>query len=510
MSLRNIFSEIVEKNAPQVAPQQKPAVKQVQKQREKISLGENEPERKLNTDNILEKRKAKIQPRENADESEDGSFNSLTQAFKSRMNGEEKPTAKKKPKKTIADSGVKLKVPSQDEKEEESGEENEETDEPEGDIPNKGKEKGDKKKEKVISEEDSEDAGEIDNEGTDELLGIDPEQLVSSSGQPIGKKAAEHFKKLKEHLKFYADKAKAHEEKLSKVNPQLEKEHKELREAHQALRQKFQDLYFEESDEFKETYLEPLKKAESEMVKWLKSHDIGDEEEAASTLNPLINDIQKALASGDDVKYYEAVDAAAEYLKPGAKARFLAAAPNLLESFIKKKEAVDNKEKAREEVKKSSLTFAQQQTQISEKAIDDLLNGFESSNKKIIQAYKEDDRYKEYIDYDNTVVAKVKTAKTAIATAVQQRKVTEDLVKLAFSGALSDLRDKEAQGFLARIAELEKANENLNKKIQEKDKSISRFKPSAQARRSVTEDDDDEGGEESMVDVFRKRMAALS
>jgi hypothetical protein len=513
MSLRNLFQEVVESNKGVKSPVETKPKPKIPKQREQLSLGEGE-QPKLTEQSILEKRKKRIEGFNQEDDSGEEGFNSLTNAFKSRMNGGESPNSKKKkekPKKIISDSGVKLKVPSNHEEEEERGKEDEEADEPEGSEEDQGQKAPDKKKKEVVREEDSEDAGEINSEETDGLLGIDPEQLVSSSGQPIGKKAAQHIKRLKEHLSYYAEKAKAHEEKLGKINPQLEKEHKELREAHQALRQKFQDLYFEESEEFQETFVQPLKKAETEMVKWLKSHDIGDEADAGEILNPLIAKIQKSLAEGDEVKYYEAVDAAAEHLKPGASARFLAAAPALIEAFTKKEQAVKDKEKAREEVKKSSLTFAQQQSQISEKAIDDLLSGFESSNKKIIQAYKEDDRYKEYIDYDNTVIAKIKAAKTSIATAVQQRKVTEDLVKLAFNGALAELRDKEAQGFLARIEELEKANDILNRRIEEKDKSISRFKPSSKASRSVTEsEDDDEEEATSMVQVFKKRMAGLS
>lgn len=502
MALRELFQQVVADN--------KEAQGSTIKAAKQGFIGLQDPDNKeLTKENIAAKRKAAVEPKEESDDSEEGGFNSLTDAFKKGIRGESAPEPKKKKKKLgPANPAVKISIPNQDEEEEKTSTDEEEVGEGDKDGENKGKEKKPKEEKENKRTQDGQDDGEINEEGTDELLGVDPEQLVSASGQTIGKKAAEHIKRLKQHLAFYAEKAKKTEENLKKVNPQLEKEHEELREAHKNLKKRFTDLYFEESEEFQETYVQPLKKAETEMVKWIKSHDIGDEAEAAETLNPIIGDIQKSLGTGDEVKYYEAVDRAAEFLKPGARARFLAAAPALYEAYLKKQQAVEDKDKAREEVKKSSLTFAQQQTVIAEKAIDSFLTEFETSNKKIVDAYKNDDRYKDYIDYDNTVVANVKSAKQAISTAVQQRKVTDELVKLAFAGSLAPLRDKEQQGFLARIAELEKANENLQNKIKQKEESISRFKPSRQAVRSVTEDDDDDDTSEaaSMVDVFRKRM----
>lgn len=514
MALRELFSTVVPGAGEPSSSSKDTPIKQAFKKGMSLvddpKEGDVVEQSKLDTKKILKMRRDRVEV-DQRDEEGDGEegFSSLKDVFKSKMRGddqEEAAPAKKKKKAAPADPSVKITVPTSDEKKKKDGEESKEKQDDDGEEEDKREKAGKKTEDKKDGSKDEPESGEITSEETEELLGVDVDKLVSASGQTISKRASENIRKLKSHLKHYAEKAKALEEAANKSKT-IEKESAELREAHKALKQKFNDLYFEESDDFIETYVTPLKTAESSMVKWLSSHDIGDEAEAKEILGPLITQIQKSLSSGDEVKYYEAVDAAAEHLKPGSSARFRASAPTLWDAYSKKAEAIKDKEKAREAIKKTSLTFAQQQAKESDKVIDTLLSDFEKSNEKIIRAYKEDDRYKDYIDYDNTVVAKIKDAKLAIATAVQQRKVTDDLVKLAFAGAMSGLRDKEHQGFLARIASLEDEIATLEEKVKSKDSAISKFKPSSAAR-SVTEDEDEGDGEDgpsSMVEVFRKR-----
>ena len=78
---------------------------------------------------------------------------------------------------------------------------------------------------------------------------------------------------------------------------------------------------------------------------------------------------------------------------------------------------------------------------------------------------------------------------------------------MVFQGALSGLRKKEIDGYLAHIDDLRSQIERLSNKVQEKEKTLAKVRPSESARRSVTEDEDEDDEEpESMVQLFRKRF----
>lgn len=456
----------------------------------------------------LEKREKRIAPKEESDD-DSGEINSLSSAFKRALSTppERKPV-KRKPVEKEEEGAPRISIPKKpDEKAKKGGESEEEAEDDGGDEEDSSEETAPEAKKEAKPKEDSEGDGEIDEKESESLLGLDPSELVTASGQPISKKTTEHIEKLKKHLDYFAKKAKRLKEQMGDFDPNAKKELAEIREAHGKLKKRFQDLYFEESEEWRESFVEPLSKADKEMTKWIKAHDIGDEEEAATILGPHMTAMQTALKKADEVMFWEHVDAIATHLKQGPSARFLKAAPDLWDAFQKREEAFKDKDKAREEIKKTSLSFAQQQTQLAEKSVDIMLNEFENgTNKPVIDAYKNDPKYKDYIDYDTTVTAKVKEAKEAIAIAVQQRKITPQLLTLVFNGALSGIREKEVLGYQERINQQKAEIARLEKKLEGKEALIGKVKPSSRQSSSSVTDEEDEEEVTSFAELFKKRM----
>jgi hypothetical protein len=435
---------------------------------------------------------------------------SLSSAFKKALSTppERKPVKRKVEEKEEKDAPTILIPKKPDEKAKKGGKDEEADEDEGGDEEDSAEETVSKTKKEPKPKEDSEGDGEIDEEESKSLLGLDPGELVTASGQPISKKAAEHIEKLKKHVDYYAKKAERLKAQMGDHDPNAKKELAEIRESHAKLKKRFQDLYFEESEEWVETFVEPLKKADAEMTKWIKAHDIGDEEEAASILGPHMTGLQAALKKGDEVSFYEHVDAISGHLKGGPSSRFLKAAPDLWDAFQKREEAFKDKDKARETIKKTSLSFAQQQADLANKSVDIMLAEFEGgTNKPIIDAYKNDPKYRDYIDYDNTVVAKVRDAKQSVAIALQQRKVTPELLDLVFKGALSGIREKEILGYQERINAQKDEIARLEKRLAGKDTLINKVKPTQRSSSSsVTEGEDDEEEVTSFTELFKKRM----
>lgn len=455
---------------------------------------------------------------ENEDSSSEGDEpTSMAQAFtrfREKSKDEQRERTAKKPKKqAVTESDdeigdiIKLSVPKDSEKKKKAPKKEKEEQEPVNQDEEEGEEETKPQKKTVIPQDDEQDDAEEQEDDAEKkqkssqlseaeekalkrLLAINPDDLVSSTGQPISKKVAENIKALKQHLEYFAQKAKKLETTIPDFDPRLKNNYEQLRTAHEELKKKYQDRYFEETPEWEEQFVKPLKNASVEMAKWLKSHDIeeGDEDGHASMQLHRAK-IEEALTKGDDVMYYEHVDAIAEMLKKGAATRFHAAAPALWDAFQKKEEAYKNKDEARKKIRESSSNVAEEEVKKATTTIDSALRTFEAKNSLVIDAYKNDPRFKEFIDYDETVVNPLNDAKEHLAVAVKRRTITPALTDLVVKGVLFNLKEKEHQGLFERIRILEEERDNLERKLERKEQTLGKVKPS---RSSVTDDDDDD------------------
>ena len=454
-------------------------------------------------------KKAERTPQERIEGRKDDDFNGLSKAFGEAMGFPKERKPVKKPSVTEEDEsddgGVDIAIPPTYEKGKKGRKAEEEEQEEEQDDSDSTEQEEEPQKKGAQKRKRDEADVEVDEAESESLLGDQSGEPDASDRSSFSEEATEQIAKLKQHLDYYIKKSKKIQAQVEGFDPNMKKELDELRDAHGKLKQRFQDNYFEETEEWRETFIQPLKSAESEMVKWMQSHSVGDDAEASALFKPMLVGLQEALKEGDEVKYYEWIDEIGQHLKKGSSSRFSQAAPKLWDAYIAKEQAFKDKNAAREKIRKESLSFAQKQGTIAASALDTMLHSFEDSNREVIDAYKNNTKFKDYIKYDETVGKPLADAKQAIATAVQQRKVTTELVDLAFKGAISGLKDKELEGYRARIELQKKEIERLREKVGETEKIMKKVQPSPSARRSVTEEQESEEPM-SMVDVYRKRM----
>ena len=465
-------------------------------------------------------------------ESESDEPTSMAEAFRRFADSGRKASAegrvktkKKKPKPEKpeeVDPEIKISVPKKSEKPKKAPESKEKEDESGDESEEEGEEAPPPKKATKTKPDDDPDGDdsefsekkaelEEDEATLKRLLAIDPDTLVSNTGQPISKKAADNIRKLKEHLDYFAKKAKKLQESVPEYDPRLKINYEQIKAAHDELKKKYADRYFEETPEWEENFIKPLKTASSEMAKWLKSHDHAEDQDSLDQMQIHRQKLEEALSKGDDVMYYEHVDALAEFLKKGASARFQAAAPSLWEAFQKKEEAYKNKDEARKQIREKSFSQAEDEAKKAAASIDSAIQIFEKKNATIIDAYKNNPAYREFIDYDNTVLSPINDAKTHLELAVKRRTITPGLTDLVVKGALFELKMKEQEGFLERIKVLEEEKERLEKRLADSDRTISKVRPSKAVTEFDGDDEEDDSDEpQSFAEHFkRKRKLGL-
>jgi len=423
---------------------------------------------------------------------------------------EETAKIKKKVKKVKqtseeVDDHVKISVP-----EKESEEEEEEMELPTKKEPKKHEQKEEpEERTKEESEEGSEedvlaDLTEQERQELKDLDSTDENDLRKPDGTKVSPASTKDFKKMKKMLKdAYRSLAKARG--ASKVSPKIVGDYETLRKDFNELKGKYDTAFFQETQEWKDTYQAPVDKANEDMVKWLGSHEHDKDSDELAEMESHINEITKALHAGDEIKYYQEVDEVAGYLKKGAGTRFEQAAPALWKAHMDKVSAFKDKHSARDTVINRFRTVALERAKEVNKLVDASIADFEHNNQIVITAYKTDERFKDYINYDEIVTQKKEHIKKHIENALVNRQVSPELATIINQGILYDLKEKETEGLRTRINIQEETIARLESKLGIKEKTLKKVSPSSRISRDERDEDEDKDAPKSLTELFKQR-----
>ena len=293
--------------------------------------------------------------------------------------------------------------------------------------------------------------------------------------------------------------------KAAKVDPKLIGDYQTLRNDFNELRSKYDTAFFQETPEWQQTFQVPVDQANEDMVKWLGSHEHDKDSDEFAEMETHINEITKALHEGNEIKYYEEVDTVAEFLKKGASSRFRTAAPSLWKAHNDKVAAFKDKHTARDAIINKFRNIAVERAKDVNKIIDSSIATFEHENAIVINAYKTDERFKDYINYDEIVTSKKESIKKHVETALINRQISPELAMVINQGILYELKEKETEGLRTRIKLQEEAIERLERKLGVKEKTLKRVTPSSRSTRNEDEDEEDADAPKSLTDLFKQR-----
>jgi hypothetical protein len=411
-------------------------------------------------------------------------------------NNSEEESGEESENDTESDDQLKMAIPKRNEtKKEERKDEEEEQGEKEE---TKDKEKQTQAVDENLTEEEKKHL---------ESLNLSAEDLKTRTGQSISLSSREGFDRLRASAAYFKkelDKLRTNKTGIDEAEfKKLKKEYDDIKGAHTELKKRWEDKYFEETDEWKQHYVNPVVEAANEASKWMKGHDLEENSEELREMAALEATMNKALREQDEMKYVEAADTISDFLKKGARARFLQSAEKLWESFKSQQEAFKDKDAARKEVTAKVGGFVDRSTKEAAAAIDDGFRRFEEVNHRVVDAYKNNPKYREFMQYDN-VVANVGNAKNLIEMTIRERRVSPALIDMVLKGAMHDLKLKEQEAHLARIEMLEQERERLLAKLDEKNETINRVRPSKKKASASSEESSEESL--SLAERFRERF----
>jgi len=172
---------------------------------------------------------------------------------------------------------------------------------------------------------------------------------------------------------------------------------------------------------------------------------------------------------------------------------------------MEKASAYKDKHGARDTVINRFRATAIERAKEVNKLIDASIADFEHNNQIVIQAYKTDERFKDYIQYDEIVTQKKEHIKKHIENALVNRQVSPELATIINQGILYDLKEKETEGLRTRINIQEETISRLEAKLGIKEKTLKRVSPSSRISRDERDEDEDKDAPKSLTDLFKQR-----
>lgn len=346
-------------------------------------------------------------------------------------------------------------------------------------------------------EDEEEDSTDEEEKKPDDVVDEHDEELLTDEGKPISAKAKEAFKALKQDKKDLED-------QLTEVRSGNDEALKKIQEENKELKKQLDILDFRSSEDFTNQYEAPVKKAIEEAVRWISTIP---EENHADARKALAN-AQSALASGNESRFFEAVDLVNEdYLTGSRGTRFVGAMNKLWDANESKIKAEKDLESAREGIAQTRQKHVQSSAKIIEASIAAAKDSFEKSNKAVLDFYRRD-TVRDKFQIDQVLEDAPKQTNKLLHDFLSTGRVSDELSSILFSGAMSGVRDKERTVLLGSIQNFQTQLTEVQRQLDEstgKLKKVSTKRGSLQnSSESKDDDEEDDDGEYGLLSSIRK------
>lgn len=346
---------------------------------------------------------------------------------------------------------------------------------------------------------------EQEEDSTESLLNINPDELKTKTGIPVTEASRKSFKKLQEALKKTHKELQEAREKLNQA-PKKEdikldefEEYKRLVEEKERYKKELDLFAFENSDEWKNTFEAPIKQRTERINSIIGALELDDDDAKSASI--LIRKAQEYLGDPKkEINFSQVIDKIAEdYIKsPTAGKKFIDAMVDLFDLTAKRAEAKADREKARTEIRSKY----EKQTTSSLKALEERLDAeiiaFEGSELgKIFKSAKAKD-----YDYDVTSKANREKALQAFKDFQVTGQVTGELAEMARYYALKPSFDKERDFFLKSNIQLSQATEKLLAENDELKRRISELRGEGKSDQPDMKPGKNKNAPKGITDIF--------
>jgi len=238
---------------------------------------------------------------------------------------------------------------------------------------------------------------------------------------------------------------KALKENASKVDQAaLEKRISDLEKELNEKSDHLSRIDFENSKEFRDTYIAPVEKITASIERLIPANL---SEDVASELAE-INKRMGALAGidGRQNEYYQAVDDFVElaFQSKSAKSKGQALLGDLWDKANELIAAKDLKGKTREEAIRSRQTAEFRSLESIPSELSSELKAFEAENAPRVNVWR-DEKLKDEFNYDEFKETSLKKSGELFSEFARTRKITPEIRKLLFAGAMAEMQERERQ-----------------------------------------------------------------
>lgn len=318
------------------------------------------------------------------------------------------------------------------------------------------------------------DARPAEDEDIAKLLAIDPASLKTKAGYPASETARQQFKSVQSALKAKDEKLKAAQKELEEAKklagPPLEEreEFKTIASERDALKKELDLVHFENSPEWKETFVTPIRTETERVAGILEAIKVEPEDKA--NIISLIREAEALLGDkSKEIEYSDLVDKiSSDYMKPNTASKFARAMDNLFELSVKRAVAYADKEKARQAIVESIAKKSSSTEKSLKERLEAELIAFEKTD--VGQLFKKTAEF----DFDATSKANAQKALAAIKDFQVTGQVTNDLAEMLRHHALKPAFENERKWLVDNyvklgkaVPELLKENDELKRRIAE-------------------------------------------
>lgn len=319
---------------------------------------------------------------------------------------------------------------------------------------------------------------------------VSPDDFINKDGSNLKDRTkitvSDAFKGIKKKL---TDVNKKYSKLLKKAGP-LEQENSQLKKELDEVKKWRDERYFEESPDFKESFITPAVEAEKKIVGYISSIGIesGSREESEARRGLAL--LNKYAQEGDETKYTMQVDSLLEVFptSPTLRAKFTNATDDYFNRVQKRDNALKNKEEARKEILKKDAETIQGSRTVVQEVIAAQLSEYERNNKQFVDFFRSDSA-KDFFKYDDTIASGKQKAADLLSEMTANRKPSKELISLVTRGILAEISEKEKKALAKQSADLQTQNDNLKKELEETKAVIAKLKPSS-SRPSTTKSGD--------------------
>jgi hypothetical protein len=364
-------------------------------------------------------------------------------------------------------------------------------------------------------------AGKDDDDET-EIDSINVDDIRTKAGLPISENAKQKFKKLEDSRNRWKSKVAEYEKKVSEFEAKLAAtntaagdienadEFKKLKEENLKLKESQDLLFFEQSDDWKNTFEKPILGVTERINNIIASAVTTLSQADKTSLGSLLNRANALLGKDDaEVEYDAIVDSITENILTGtAGAKLAKSMQDIWSLALERNKAKADKASAREKITVHQKAIREN----SRKSLEELLSLQENAFEKTPVGNALSKTFADKFQYNENKEIGKKVVTEAVDVFMKTGVATPELAEALHHASLKRVHDKEREFLLAGYNAMSEASEKQAEKIKELEKRISELRGGIGERPTKEDKPTKKSGDRpfSLSDRLNSRISEMS